>query len=96
MSVRLLLTVLLLLVAGARAAPQKAKAETKPKPPPTPLGPEELLQALKAQLAEQESDRGKQCRKVAFADWRDVTNTTKSSSIKLVRIALGGQRRSLM
>ncbi|XP_043207244.1 angiotensin-converting enzyme-like [Amphibalanus amphitrite] len=82
MSVRLLAPVLVVLLAAAvQPAPQKAE---QPSPsPPTPLGPDELVQALKAQLAEQESERARLCRKVVLADWRDVTNTTKRSSIKL-------------
>ena len=83
MRLRLALLALLLLAVAVRAVPQKTKSE--PKPSPSPLGPQELLEALRAQLAEQESERGKQCRKVVFAGWRDVTNTTKGSSVKLVR-----------
>ena len=88
MLVRLLLAVVLLATVGL-AAPQKSKSD--PKPAPSKLAPDELLHALKAQLAEQETERAKQCRKVVFADWRDVTNTTKRSSIKLVRTDREGQ-----
>ena len=93
MSVRLLVPVLLL-AAAVQAVPQKSSSK-QDSPPPTPLAPEELVEALRAQLTAQDSERGKQCRKVVLADWRDVTNSTKRSAVKLVclRCYKGRQRK---